>query len=420
MQRTYDAIIIGDSLAARIAAVLLARGGCRVLSIEEGTPTSPAWISSSHHLEKLLEALGGRSCLTPSSPFQILGDQARIDFSARRPLDEELRRELPGDDQTLRTLFTTLLERGQQLEQTLFDAGGAPLKGLGGGLKFRWKALRDGLRLGASRQKLTNHLERLGLSSSARTLVASLFSGLALVPATQLSLAEAALLWSSHTREHGVSAAGLDTLLRQRFEQFHGQLQPLESVKHFEMTAQQIRQVTFKNGSSCSADHYLLASAVQLPLLAPALQTTGLKLPAPPPRTLTTELHGKPSPLLSRRIILAGEPPLRLSFGKRDEQLLCAIDLPAGVPLPSPGQLQERLTELLPFCSFAVETLPEAAPAPSGKVRRTLFGQQQTVRLLRNTYLCHAPSILPSLGGCGDALLGTSLATTLLSRRPQK
>ena len=105
VQSHYDVIIIGDSLAARVAAVQLARSGCRVLALEEGLAISPAWFTSSLHLEKLLEQLSGRSCLTPPPSFQVITPTARVDLASRRPLDEVLLREFPEDYATLLELF---------------------------------------------------------------------------------------------------------------------------------------------------------------------------------------------------------------------------------------------------------------------------------------------------------------------------
>jgi len=420
MQSHYDVIIIGDSLAARVAAVQLARSGCRVLALEEGLAISPAWFTSSLHLEKLLEQLSGRSCLTPPPSFQVITPTARVDLASRRPLDEVLLREFPEDYATLLELFGSLQKRGELLENTLLQTGRAPLKGLGGQLRFRWKALRNGLRLSSGKTLLATHLQTLKLGSPSGDFVRTLFAGLSLSPFEQLSLAEAALIWTSHTREHGASASGLDTLLRQRFEQFHGHSAPLENLKHIDATQQQVQQVVLKNGSTCTADFYLMASSAHLHRLSPAVSLNSLKLPQGASRAVTSALQGSPSPLLSSRVILGGPAPLRLSFGKRGDETLCAIDIPGGISVPSQEQLGSQLMPILPFCSYQLE-MPASANTPDvASVRANRFGQQTSVRLLRNTLLCHGASIFPSLGTNGEVLLGSSLANYMLSRKPKK
>jgi len=420
MQSHYDAIIIGDSLAARIAGVMLARAGCRVLSLNEGQATSPAWFASSYHLERLLETLNGRACLTPAAPFQFLAQNVQVDFSGRHPLDEELLREFPADGPRLLELLATLQQRGEHLERVLFKAEGAPLRGLGGSVRFRWQALRDNLRTGKLAKKLSRQVGELPLGDDSRNFIAALFSGLALTPYPQLSVAEAALLWNSHAREHGVSASGLDTLLQQRYEQFHGLNGEIESFRQCDATTHEIRQVSFKNGGVSTADHYLIASPDQLHRLAPSLRPESLNLPAAPLRAVTSELQGEPSPLLSRRVILAGDPTLRLCFGKRGERTLCALDLPASRELPSPETFHERLASVLPFCTFDLE-LPVPPPqATSGPPRATFLGQSASVRLLRNALFCHGASILPSLGSSGEVLLGVTVARHVIARRHKK
>ncbi|PLY03448.1 MAG: hypothetical protein C0624_06920, partial [Desulfuromonas sp.] len=276
MHSHYDAIIIGDSLAGRIAGTQLTRSGCRVLTLEEGLAISPAWFTSSLQLENLLDQLSGRSCLTTPPTFQVITPSARVEICSRHPLEEVLLREFPEDGHTLFELLTSLQKRGETLEKALFESGRVPLKGLGGELRYRWRALRNGLGLASGKKPFTGLLQSLSLTPAGNEFTQALFTGLSLTPYEQLSITEAALLWSSHAREHGASASGLDTLLRQRYEQFHGQSEPLENLRQIDTTAQQVKQVVLKNGSSCTADAYLIASTGQLPALSPQVNQAGL------------------------------------------------------------------------------------------------------------------------------------------------
>jgi hypothetical protein len=417
MQRHYDAIIIGDSLAGRIACAKLARAGRRVLHFTEDQAISPAWITSSHHLEKLLETLDGRSCLTSRPTFQVLTPEARVDLAGRHPLDEELSREFPNDSQKLLGLFAELEKLGSQLESILHESGGVPLKGLGGHLAFRWGKAKKGQLRAAITTPLASTIEKLSLGDEANEFVRALFTGLSLCPVERLCMTEAALIWTSHTREHGLSASGLDTLLRHRFEQFHGQTEPLENLRHFDIVGKQVKQVTLKNGGNCTADHYLVASPDQLSTLSPAVKRDTLKLPPLPVRIVTSELEGEPSPLLSRRVILSGVPKLRMSFGNRGDKTLCAIDLPRGDAPPEEATLRDRLSSALTFCSYDLVYPQLTAPVKEPASRKCQFGQQQSVRLLKNTLLCHGASVMPALGSCGEVLLGTSIANSIIKRQ---
>ncbi len=95
-QRHYQVIIIGDSLAARLAGVLLGRHGVRVLAFQKNSlPTGP-WFPSSLLLDRILDSLGGRTCYTAPMPFQVIGRRSRVEINGASPLEEEFRREFPG------------------------------------------------------------------------------------------------------------------------------------------------------------------------------------------------------------------------------------------------------------------------------------------------------------------------------------
>jgi len=419
MQSHYDVIILGDSLAGRIAATLLARGGCRVLSLEEDLPVSPVWFTSSLHLEKLLENLSGRACLTAPPSFQLLSSASRIDFSNHHPLDEELSREFPEDSKTLNELLTSLRSYGELLETILLGAGRAPLKGLGNGVRFRWKALRGGLGFSFGGTTLAKHLDKLALGRESHAFVEALFTGLSLIDFTSLSYAEAAIIWNSHSREHGASASGLDTLLHQRYEQFHGKTEALANLRQIDTSGQQVRQVVLKNGSSCTADHYLLASAAAAKQLSPAFNHRKLQLASQPSRVVTGEVKGELSPLLSRRVILSDEDVLRLSFGKRGENTLCAIDVPSGHRVPTEDTLRKALSPAFAFTRFELNMPEEKASLASRRTARSWLGQQTTTRLLPNALLCEGVSLLPALGATGETIVGSALASYILSRKPK-
>ncbi len=116
----YDVIVLGEGLAARIAALLLARGGCRVLAFRNPTTPSavtPAWFFPSLFLERLLENLGGRSCYTPVAPFQVLTSKTRLEFLGRESMEGELQREFPCENGGISAVLGLLQKLGSRLEE---------------------------------------------------------------------------------------------------------------------------------------------------------------------------------------------------------------------------------------------------------------------------------------------------------------
>ncbi len=410
VQRHFDVIILGDGLAARIAGVLLARGGCRVLTLQEGHPTSPAWFLSCLHLERLLDLLGGRSCLAPPIPFQVITGESRLDLNSGPSLEEELRREFPSAAGATLSLLGNLQALGEGLEEALWRTG-LPLSGYGGKLRFALRRIASfgALRAGAP---LLGLLDRLPLGEP-RDVLAALFAGLALSPAEELTTGEAALLWASAVRLRGVSPSGLDALLRHRYEQFHGEGEDLAALKELTAEKRRLAGISLKNGGHCSASYFLIGSDAVRGLLP-----SGLLQPSPGRqgmgRYITTDLQGRLSPLLARRVILGDGPPLRLSFGSRGSEVLGAIDLPAPVP---ERDVHQRLSRLIPFADFALT--PSEGPLPRPEVtaaplRHGILGPPLPSRAGRNALLCHGASLLPTLGSTGEVLTGVAAGNRLL------
>jgi hypothetical protein len=417
----YQVIILGDCLASRIAGVILAKRGCRILTLQGKRPTEHPWFQSSFHLEQLLESLGGRACFIPPTPFQVLTEDCRFEINGSSPLEEELRREFPARHKEMLTVLARLDSLGKDLEKVLWRCGGLPFFGAGSRLKFTTRRLFSGLVGKGMMRPLSEVLLPFADDPSGVALNA-LFAGLAMTPPEALTVAEGALLWSNATSTRNISPSGLDDLLGHRYEQFHGEIGDLAQVQSLDFKGNNLHSATLHNGARCSADHFILGSPEALPLLPEKLRN---KVSGPPRgwAQFTAALDDTlVSSHLAPRVILAGSPPLRLTLTARENQIQCSI----GVPWQSDttdetkvGEIVRRLSlQLFPFARFDLQAVQ---PLPAGKTgaqkRGTRFlGASNGMRLRGNLLLCHGPGILPSLAATGEVLAGFSAAGQIYRR----
>ncbi|MFO7983613.1 MAG: hypothetical protein R6V08_09200, partial [Desulfuromonadales bacterium] len=322
-QHNYDVIIIGESLASRFAAVRLAHQGYRILTFRDEQSALPNWLFSSLHLESLLDTLDGRSCYTSARPFQVFTPRVRIEFSGQMPLKEELRRELPTGHGQVRQVLETLATGGERLEDLLRKNGRALLTPLGRGfLNLRRTIHRVGL--GPLNRPLKPYLDEHVTDRDGLTALETLFSGLSLTAASDLTVAEAALLWHCSIRPSGISPSGLDDLLQHRYEQHHGKTEKLDAVKTIVSGKKGISGIALKRGGGCAASCYLFAGEGALGMLPDQKR--------PPEKRgilqkIASPLNDQLSPLLANRVIVSGEPPMRLALGRRNGEITCSIEL---------------------------------------------------------------------------------------------
>lgn len=413
----YDVIILGESLAARIAAVLLAKSGRRVLAVGSppGTPPGPAWIPVSLHLERLLELLGGRSCLVSATPFQVLSGSVRLTLHGISALLDELRREFPADSARVENLLRELEDVGNRLETALWESGGLPLTGWASRWRFTCKRLRMGLTAGSLTRPLANRLQA-GNSAQTAQALATLFSGLALSPIEHLSVAEGALLWRSFGDSRGISAGALNALLIHRFEQFHGEQAQLVDLQNVQATDSRLCEAAFKNGLRCTAGVFLLGSPDARALL-PVEFSAGEA--AAPFEALITD--GAISPLLTQVVILDGAPPLRLTLVPDPAGGQCRLICRAAAPTNDTvgARFEERLSALFPFATLRFE--PQADVTSELRVqnadrpgRQKAFpGATHSLFAAERLLYCCGELLLPALGATGEIMVGVSVANHL-------
>lgn len=417
----YDVIILGESLASRIAAVLLAKAGRRVLFAGlPATASCPAWIPASLHLQRLLELLGNSSCLVSAPPFQVLSGQVRLTLHGISALHDELRREFPADSIRVQQLLRELDSTGTRLETALLESEGLPLTGWASRWQFMRKRLLKGLTWGRLARPLANKLKG-GNSAQTVQALSTLFSGLALRPIEHLSVAEGALLWRGFGNNQGISARDLNVLLTHHFELFHGEQVSLADLKSVQATDRRLREAVFMNGRRCTAEVFLLGSRDANRLLPGefrADETVDHPLLAIEARIA----DGTISPLLAQVVILAGSPPLRLTLLPDSAGSRCRVHCQATGPASDTSgaaQLEGRLSELFPFATLcfepraAIQSGPAAVSEDRSRRQKTFPGATSSLIAGEHLLYCCGEQVLPGLGATGEIMVGVSVVNHL-------
>ncbi len=402
-QNYFDAVVLGESLAGRIAAALLARRGCRLLLLRPAAAApSLSWCFSSLLLERILDQLDGRAVLTQPQRFQFLGEGVRLDFHGRHPLAEELRREVPRDAEAIQAACGDLAGLGDKLAELFWDCGGLPLGGAQARWRFRARSLRRGLTPGRLDESLADRLEEY--DSAAAAFLGGLLPALALISAERLTLAEAALLWHGAMRATGASPAGLDELLRHRYQQFHGEEDDLAPLESLTPGSHQPTRLHFKGGKQVATACLVIADAAATSVALP-----GLPARAAASRPAPIFLGDKVSPLLADQVLLGGSPPLRLSFAGPADQRQLTVESAGELPA---AELAGRLRTLCPFAELGDPVAADVAPAVP---QPGLHAALQRATPAAGLFHCSA-AVLPNLGSVGEVLVGLSVATAVQRR----
>jgi len=410
-QMHYDVIIIGESLASRIAGALLAKNGLKVLSLQQENSTLPSWGFSSQTLERLLDQLDGNTCLSSPIHFQLLTDRTRLDINGKIPLEDEIKREFPANDTPIIDFLHHLKSLGEKIERMLWESGGIPVAGVGTHLKFFIAKFRNGF----LRKKLSTPLYDLISSlGDQETLSAfrTLFTALTLAPIERISVAEAALLWSSVTRDRGVCSASLDELLKKRYQQFHGATEQLARIKSVETDGRSLSVINLNNGSSCTATAYLLGDIYGCRYLPKEISE---KVPPIPTiqQMQTSSLGYKISPLLAERIISSQRAPFRLSLHGETNDLHALIETPCNEDTLE--LIEDAVARLFPFAPINLQSLPGNRPLETdGRIssRSPLTGFNR-LKIARNLYLCEGQSAAPGCGTAGEIIVASTLVNAL-------
>jgi hypothetical protein len=414
--RHYDFAIIGGSLAARIAAALLAKQGSKVLFLRHREATASAWFHSSLFLEKLLGTLGGRSCFVAQQPIQVISRHARVTLSNDVPLSRELNREFGKVGSAVTNWLDQLGSQGGQLEKLLWENGGLPWPTFKANARFRLLSMRRKVNWPELDAPVGKSLAQL--PQSALILVTDLLQGLALRKIGQISRAQAALLWAQAMRPENLQEPDFSELLSKRFDQFHGLKAPLENLAGVHFDGSRWTGGQLEDGGQFSAETFLLGDLRCIDRFDPV--KTG-NLPTPPVlvRHRTSSLTGQLSPLLASRVICGGGVPLRLAI-EQEEDHACGLIVSGGSATVQ--QLRHQLEPVLPFARFELEDdQDQAALHPVSEfTQRPRQLAKLPLRIDSNLYCADSCGLLGETSAAGAALLGWTLAESLATGQKQR
>lgn len=411
----YDIAIIGGSLAARIAAVLLAKHGNKVLFLRHREATASAWFHSSFFLEKLLGTLGGRSCFVAQKPIQVLSRNARITLDNDIPLENELNREFGKAGPAVSQWLEMLRFQGAQLEDLFWENGGLPWPSFKTSALFRLLCMRRGINWAQFDEPVINSMGLLPPTST--TLVTDLLQGLTLKRIDELSRAQAAMVWTQAMRPENLKEPDFSMLLSKRFEQFHGLKSDLADLECIDFNGTRWTGGQLKGGGMFTARSFLLGDTRWIERINSG-KTEPLPLPHVVSKQITSSLSGQLSPLLATRIICGGDFPLRLAIEEREDELFGQI-LNAGEA--SELQIRQQLQPALPFAHY---TLTHDEESPSPQAASTTADHRQRLnnlplRIGSNLYCADNSILLSEMGASGAALLGWTLAENLTHTHKQ-
>jgi hypothetical protein len=411
----FDIAIIGGSLAARIAAALLAKQGSKVLLLSQGEATASAWLHSSLILEKLLGTLGGRACFVAQKPIQVLSRKARVTLNNDISLDNELCREFGQNGPAVSHWLEKLKFQGMQLEDLFWENGGLPWPSFKAATRFKLLCMRRGIKWAELDACVTKSLEQLPLTATA--FVTDLLQGLTLKRTDHLSRAQSAMAWAQAMRPENLKEPDFSDLLSKRFDQFHGLKADLADLECIDSNHSRFSGGRLKDAGQFTAETFLLGDALFIDRFSSG-KADALPLPHAVTEQRTSPLTGQLSPLLASRVICGGNAPLRLAIEESGDELYGQI-LSTGEATEQ--QFRKQLEPALPFAKYDISNEVKK-PAPTAVSSITNQRQQLhglPLRIGSNLYCADSTLLLPELGASGAALLGWSLAENLASKRKQ-
>ena len=404
-QRQFDIAVIGNTLSARMSATLLAKNGLSVIRFGSTEPDRTGWLFSSLFLEKLLGALGGRSCFTNPTPIQVISVHSRVSIHQETSIETELTREFDNDGPALIEFLNSLLETGSNLNALLWDNNGLPWPGLKSQGLFRYHCLRRKLSTRELNGPLTEQLN--GFPLACREFLINLFQGLSLLPIGNLTLVDAALLWTQANRPENLAEEEFNKLLEKRFEQFHGRSEPLEQLERVELQDNEFVSGRIKERGEFQAKALLIGDLYAVSQF-PSIQTVSPVPATSTTRLMTSDLSNQLSPLLAERVIVGNQQPLRVAFQEEDGQTVGAID--AGGSQQAP-EITTAMEPVLPFATYSLNAAESSILPDSTRAQPSSTGSLFTrpIQLGRNLFCVDSSLLYPGMPAAGGALIAWSL-----------
>ena len=408
----YNVVIIGGSVAASIAAALLAKQGNRVLFLGNHEAKAPAWFHSSLFLEKLLGVLGGRACFVAQQPIQVISEKARVTLSSDVQLEDELSREFGDDGKAVSQWLEELRLQGIKLEELFWETNGLPWPSLKAKGHLKLLSLKHRINWQELEAPVSQSIERF--SGAAKSFLTDLLQGLSSTRVTQLSYSRAAVLWAQTLRPENLNEPDFSEMLNKRFEQFHGAKGQIDDLKSLDYNGSKWTGGQFMSGGSFTADSFLLGDKQWIDKFAP-LEGRKLSLPDPPSVYRTSNLSGQLSPLLASRVICGGELPMRMAIEEHEEELRGLVVSDAR---SSESLVRLQMEGILPFAKYSIseDSLPLEAKTNNKADRAIKPLASLPIRIDKNLYCADRTVLLPEMGAAGAALLGWTLAENLGKR----
>ncbi|PNU20944.1 hypothetical protein C2E25_04980 [Geothermobacter hydrogeniphilus] len=394
----YDLIIAGDAPGARIDGILLGRRGLRVLHLHGRGQPKYLLGYNSHMLDALLDQLQARNCLTTAVPVQLHIGTTCIEIHGSTPWQDEIRREHPQSYSRIIALLDQLQQWGSTLQHALIEIGGSPALNLRRRTRWALACRSKGLPGSLLRQPFADWCSRQTLDAEGRHLCESLLASICLIPAADLSLAEAALAWAQVLGRQSVAGAVLDKLLDQRLIDAGATRRPLEQLTDLRPLRSGVVQCRL-GSETVSCDQLLLAARPTTPvpgwpeaLAGPALWELGTPSP-------------EPSKLLAPRLLLHSPAgAFQLALGRNRNQPEIYLRCPSN--LDPEEQLSTELHALFPSARLTFKRLQSGGTAPAAG---GACGERGSIRPGKGLYQACAEQLYPALGLLGEALVALTL-----------
>jgi len=405
MLTTFSQILIlGSSLGARLAALLLARQGRQVMHLCPTGAAVEGWESAPPLLIRFLDLFDARSCLRPAQTRACLTPQSRLELHGAFSLKDELQRELRDSAQSLIGLLDSLSETGEQLTDFFWETEGVPST-----LRQRLCLPAQLLRHGLSNKKLMLPAADAGkqLSGIATELLETCISGHSLQPLSKLSHAEMALIWTELASTQDIAPSALNELLVNRLQNAGGTFQQFAPDTELELLPDESPGILL-SGQQYLADQILVGSGI------PANITHLPSLSGGYGRKVAVRfLAGSPAEILPNKIVSslhAGEP-LRAELTGEKKSPEAEITLPyRSSPLDN-KELTGWLEQLFPFCKIQ---LADQIPGCQMPTLEGFPGRYQNFRLSGSQYWnVSGASLFPTLLNTGECLAAMTLAARL-------
>lgn len=398
-------LILGSSLGARLAAVLLARQGQSVRHVCPPNQSSATWEFAPPLLVRFLDLLDARTCLRPARPLAILTPLSRLELHGSVGLKDELQRELGKDAAELIDFLDQLQDTADKLTETFWDQPGVP-DSLTQRALLPIRLLRQGLTVARLQRPAAVAVERQ-LSTTAARLLATAVAGCSLSALSRLSYAELALAWTELASPQMIAVSALNDLLSSRFQSAGGIYQPITTQTSLEFLPGKQPGVVVA-GDEFPARQILIGDGVPgaLTHIASLKGGYGRKLQV-------TFLEGHPAEILPGRIVSAlhGSDPLQLCLAADPVPRSAEIRLPFSSEPVALSTVTGWLEQLLPFTRLE---LTELNPGCQVGKRAGFPGRFQPFQLSGGRFWnVSGASLFPTLLNTGECLAAMTLAKRL-------